>query len=420
MIKSRFYSTVFTVLLLSTVACDRIAQDVAPGSYDVDTEEIEYYTLPDQQVAIDLKSISGLSAITTLHITQTPRLGMARFNGSGLLVYTPHSTFVVGEDQFVVGAGKESKLARSFRINMAADSSDIPCNAGPIPDWYRVPENQSITMDVLKNDQFCNATVDLASLKVEQQPDNGKVTVENGKILYTPNAGFNGFDYFFYKVTAVFPRRNGTFLSPVKIGVGDPYKDCKILLKDEEVYWKQWFITDSLRIPVLANDQLCRSRFDLPVTITKAPAKGIAKVSKYNIVTYYPTNGYTGEDQFTYQRCDNGDCLEATARITINSPDAACTLVANHDKGQVSAAILPTDPKKRIVFIYALGNDQVCAPLQSMMITDNPSRSDLQVMGNGVILYRPPVGFKGEFQFTYELTDVKNNKSSATVSLAIK
>src|ERR1041384_2776429 len=98
---------------------------------------------------------------------------------------------------------------------MAADSTRIPCNAGPIPDWYRTAENQAIRMDVLKNDRFCDATVDLASLEIGQQPENGKLAVENGKITYTPNAGFNGFDYFFYKVKAVFPQKNRTFLSPV-------------------------------------------------------------------------------------------------------------------------------------------------------------------------------------------------------------
>lgn len=420
MIKFGFYRTLVAGLLLGTVACDRIAQDMAPGQGDVDTEEIEYYTLPDQQVAIDLTSISGLSAVTTLYVTQTPRLGSARFSGSGLLVYTPHSTFVVGEDQFSVSTGNETRLAKSFRINMAPDSARIPCNAGPIPDYYRILENQALTMDVLKNDRFCDATVDLGSLEVQQQPENGKVTIENGKVLYTPNAGFNGFDFFFYKVKAVFPQKSRTFLSPVKIGVGDPYKDCKIVLKDEEVYWKQWFITDSLRIPVLGNDQLCKSRFDLPITISKAPTKGIAKVSKNNIVTYYPSNGFTGTDEFMYKRCENGDCQEATAHISINTPDATCALVARNDKGQVSAATLSSDPKKRMIFIYPLGNDAVCAPLRSITITDNPSGIDLEVWSNGVILYRPPVNYTGEFQFKYELTDVKNNKSTATVSLAIK
>lgn len=417
--KSRFYSTVFAVLLLVTVACDRIAQETAPGPDLLDSEEIEYYTLPDQQVAIDLKSISGLNTVTTLHITQTPRLGRASFSGSGLLVYTPRSTFVVGEDQFVVSAAQETKLARSFRINMAADSSGIPCNAGPLPDWYRTPENQTLKMDVLKNDRFCDATVDLASLEVGQQPEHGKLTVENGKVIYTPTTGFNGFDYFFYKVKAVFPEKSRTFLAPVKIGVGDPYKDCKIALRDDDVYWKQWFVTDSLRIPVLSNDQLCRSRFDLPIAITKAPANGTAKV-RNNQIIYYPTNGFTGSDQVTYRRCDNGECQEATARISISNPEANCTLQARADNGQISATALPTDPAKRVVFIYALGNDQVCAPLQRMTIADNPSQANLQVLPNGVILYRPAADFKGEVQFAYNLTDVKGNQSAATVKLAIK
>ncbi|GAB3249215.1 hypothetical protein GCM10027347_06150 [Larkinella harenae] len=420
MIKTRIYSTVVAVLLLSTVACDRIVQDAEPGPTPIDTEEIEYYTLPDQQVAIDLKSISGLSAVTTLRITQTPRLGYANFSGSGLLIYTPQSTFVVGEDGFSVSASQEARLTRNFRINMAADSSRIPCNAGPLPDWFRTPENQTATLDVLKNDRFCDATVDLASLEVGQQPEHGKLTVENGKIVYTPTAGFNGFDYFFYKVKAVFPQKNRTFLAPVRIGVGDPYKDCKLVLRDDDVYWKQWFITDSLRIPVLANDQLCRSRFDLPVTIIKAPDNGIAKVSRYNVITYYPTNGFTGDDQFTYQRCDDGTCLEATARISVTDPGANCKLMAQDDNGQIASAALPTDPKKRTIYIYALGNDQICAPLKQMVIAENPTGADLQVQANGVIVYRPPFDFTGTLQFTYELTDVKNNRSSATVKLTIK
>ncbi|MFD1145009.1 Ig-like domain-containing protein [Larkinella insperata] len=417
--KARFRSVLFAVVLWNVVACDRIADEAAPGTDPIDVEEIAYYTLPDQQVAIDLKSISGLSAVTTLRITQTPRLGRATFNGSGLLVYTPRSTFVVGEDQFVVSAANASTLARSFRINMAADSSRIPCNAGPLPDWYRTPENKTVIMDVLKNDRFCDATVDLASLEVGQQPEHGQLTVENGKVIYAPTAGFNGFDYFFYKVKAVFSDKDRTFLAPVKIGVGDPYKDCQISLRDDDVYWKQWFITDSLRIPVLSNDQLCRSRFDLPITITKAPSNGTAKV-RNNMVIYYPANGFAGEDQLTYNRCDKGECQEATARISISGAGASCTLQARNDNGQILSAALPPDPARRVVFIYALGNDQVCAPLRHMVITDNPSQANLQVLPNGVITYRPTAGFKGNLHFTYELTDVNNHKSSAAVNLAIK
>ncbi|MGV3558482.1 Ig-like domain-containing protein [Larkinella arboricola] len=418
--KARFCRTFFVVLVWSILAsCDRITEEAVPDPDPVDHEEIEYYTLPDQQVAIDLKSISGLNTVTTLHITQTPRLGHATFSRSGLLIYTPHSTFVVGEDQFMVSAANESKLARSFRINMAADSSRIPCNAGPLPDWYRTPENQALTMDVLKNDRFCDATVDLASLEVGQQPEHGKLSVENGKIVYTPSAGFNGFDYFFYKVKAVFPDKNRTFLAPVKIGVGDLYKDCQITLRDDDVYWKQWFITDSLRIPVLSNDQLCRSRFDLPITITRPPVNGTVYV-RNNTVIYYPANGFKGEDQLKYQRCDNGACQEATARISISGPEANCVLQARNDKGQISSAALSAAPNRRVVFIYALGNDQVCVPLQQMVITDNPSQANLQVLPNGVILYRPPADFKGNLQFTYELTDIQSNKSSATVNLSIK
>ncbi|WP_229310902.1 Ig-like domain-containing protein [Larkinella soli] len=414
------HSTLLAFLLLATVACDRIAEDAAPEPPEGGGDEIEYYTLPDQQVAIDLKSISGLSSATTLHITQTPRWGEARFSGTGLLVYTPHETFVAGEDQFAVGAENNSRLSRSFRINMEADSNQIPCNAGPIPDFFRLQENTSIVIDVLKNDHFCSAVVDPSSLAVGQAPKHGTVRAEGGKLVYTPNAGFNGFDWFLYKVAVSNGGKKGNFLAPVKVAVGDPYKDCVITLRDDQVLWKRRLVNDTLRIPVLMNDQLCRSRYDVPITLTKTPEHGKAVVRRSNTVLYIPDADFNGDDGFTYQRCDDGKCLEASVRIRVAEPDPGCVPTARNDVGTIQAARLSDDPQKRFIQIYVLANDRICSPLKRIAINDNPSGADLKVQYDGTVIYRPPGGFTGEVQFGYELTDVKENKSSARVQIIIK
>jgi hypothetical protein len=60
----------------------------------------------------------------------------------------------------------------------------------------------NITINVLENDQNGSSAIDRGSVRIVEQPSNGRVTVNaDGSITYTPDEGFLGEDTFEYEIT---------------------------------------------------------------------------------------------------------------------------------------------------------------------------------------------------------------------------
>lgn len=406
------------LLVTGFLACDRIGNDLAPTIATTDSDEADFYTFPTEPINIDLKSFADLKSATTFTITKRPQLGLATFSAEGLLVYTPNADFTAGDDQFSLKPTEAGVSDKVFRVTMATDSSLIPCNAGSLPDNITTPVNTPVSVDVLQNDRFCSAVIDLSSLAVQRAPKHGKVTISGSKTTYTPDPNYVGYDEFLYKITATV-KQTRTYIATVKVIVGDIYKDCQIKLNDDQVSMRPRFVTDTILIAPLLNDQLCQPTRTIPLTIAKAPAHGKVVVQKNQYLIYRPNEGYTGTDELVYQRCD-GTCQQATVTITIKAPDASCKLTAVDDSFKYSLSKPPADFKTGTALLSLLGNDQICAPIASVRISENPLGLKLSISNAGVVSYTidktPKVG---QYTFSYELTDTQANKSSATVTVTI-
>jgi hypothetical protein len=66
-----------------------------------------------------------------------------------------------------------------------------------LPDQASTQLDTAVVVDVLANDQPAPGNV--MELLSVGSPQNGSVSLVDGKVVYTPNAGFNGFDYFYYE-----------------------------------------------------------------------------------------------------------------------------------------------------------------------------------------------------------------------------
>lgn len=419
--KQYLHSLILNLSLLILVGgCDSVFMDKeAPPQELPDEETDDLYTLPDQPVAIDLRSLPGVTASATFRIERPPQTGEARFTNTGLLLYTPGQDFVAGEDVFALGIEQGARTLRPFRINVAADSSRMPCHAGPIPDFARTPVGKAVVIDVLKNDRFCNVIVDRGSLAVQEAPENGTVREENGKMVYTPNSGFSGVDTFIYRII-VTDNEPRTFLGTVRILVGEsPRQECKMTLRDDNVVWKPRMTTDSLAIPVLANDQLCRDR-SAAITLTKAPSGGSATVTRTNLIVYRPNPNFTGTDELRYRRCEGTECAEATVRLRLKAPEAGCILNARDDSRTVGRARQGEDVRQGFVYLPILNNDRICQPIASLRITENLSSANLEITRDGAVVYRFPSNLIGIVTFKYELIDMAGNRSAATVKIEFK
>lgn len=417
-----------TVLTLGLLACDRIGQDMAPTDTDAADGEVtgaELFALPDNKVAVDLTTLSSLQQTATYRISRQPQSGTLSFTANGLLLYQPNPDFVAGDDDFLVSTTQQGVAATvpvPVSVKMAADAEAAPCEAGALPDRAETPVGQRVQIEVLKNDKVCNGTLDVATLSIAVAPKAGTVQVEGETIVYTPTSTtFAGRDEFIYKVCDNGGSTPTCYLAPVLVVVGSPGRDCQIALRDDRVVYRHLFVTDSLIIPVLANDQLCQSSRSLPVTITKAPAKGVAYMitrSSIPAIVYKPGARAAGVDNLTYQRCINGNCAQAVVRLQTRTVEPDCQLIAKNDQRTVSLST-DADAKAGRVLIPVLANDKICAPIATMRIIGNPSGLTVRVR-NGVIIYTlGAVPQKGTHRLTYELVDAENNRVTAQVKVSL-
>jgi VCBS repeat-containing protein len=139
--------------------------------------------------------VDGLSRTTSLG-------GSVIVLADGSFAYTPPAG-VSGADTFTydaIGAGGEVSItAATVTINVVALVNQPPVAAD---DFASTVRNVSIGIDVLANDSDPDGTLDVATVTIVDQPDQGGTVTVNpdGTITYTPKKNFKGTEIFTYTV----------------------------------------------------------------------------------------------------------------------------------------------------------------------------------------------------------------------------
>ncbi|MEZ4886906.1 MAG: peptidylprolyl isomerase [Chitinophagales bacterium] len=80
----------------------------------------------------------------------------------------------------------------------------VGCKSNQAPtvtnDSATTDEGLIVTVDVLANDSDTEDGLDISSLKISKEPANGTIKFWDGKVRYTPKAGFTGSDEATYEV----------------------------------------------------------------------------------------------------------------------------------------------------------------------------------------------------------------------------
>lgn len=412
-------------LLLGCLACDQVGEDMKPAQEEqLVAADNELITLPDAPLAVNLKSLANARIPTTFRLSRLPKSGVVSFTAKGLLLYTPDPSFVAGGDGFaILSDAPVSGTPPSpvvFAVTLASDADQLPCGAGVAGDPVETIINTPIAIDVLRNDMFCDGRPDPASLQIETAPQKGSVRIQNGQVVYTPANGFTGRERFIYKVCALGGIEEDCLTSVATVTVNDAVATCRLQLQNDQVSFRQRFATDSLVIPVLSNDQLCKASRLLPLTMTMRPTGGSAYFNPRNAIVYKPQPG-TITDKIHYRRCDGPNCLDATVAITIIQPEPGCVLKANNNSVQLVLSKPTAAMRRGVIPMNVLSNDNLCAPLRSVKIKQFPTGVNLQVLPSGLINYTMETSPKAkDITFTYELIDIQGRSSLATVKISIK
>ncbi len=412
-------------LLAGSLACDQVGEDVKPAQGELlVAADNELLTLPDAPLAVNLKTLADAKITTTFRLSRLPKSGEVSITSKGLLLYTPDPSFVAGADGFSIlsdaPVSGTPPLPVVFAVTLASDADQLPCGAAVAGDPTETVANTPVTISVLRNDMFCDAKPDPASLQIETAPQKGSVRIQNGQVIYTPSNGFTGRERFIYKVCPIGGTEDDCLISVATVTVNDAVSTCRLQLQNDQVSFKQRFATDSLIIPVLANDQLCKSGKLLPLTMTVKPVGGSAYFNAKNAIVYKPQPNTT-TDKIHYRRCDGPDCLDATVAITVAQPDPGCVLKANNNTVQLVLSKPTAAMRRGVIPINVLSNDDLCAPLRSVTIKQFPADVSLQVLPSGIINYTMEASPKAkDITFTYELIDIQGKASIATVKISIK
>ena len=178
----------------------------------------------------------------------------------------------------------------------------------------------------------------------------------SGSITYSPDPGFNGYDYFTYLLCDDgIPVLCDTAL--VTIAVGDT-DEKPVAVNDTLI------VSDGQpnSINVILNDLFPGlSANDMTVSLKNEPQNGTVELTDDHFFTYTPNPGFVGTDNFTYQICTpSGLCDEATVYVqsgaklnaepdivyTINNVPVTFNILSNDTGSGISITNIDTQPKK--------------------------------------------------------------------------
>jgi uncharacterized repeat protein (TIGR01451 family) len=343
-----------------------------------------------------------------LTVTTPPAFGTVTIDPTTLeAVYTPSDPAYIGPDQFIYELCNEDGCDPAT-VDITMSERIIP---DAVDDTATTKENTPVDLPLLDNDTPGNgAAFDTSTLAVVDtaQPQNGTVTIDqtSGVATYTPNQGFLGDDTFQYTIcndqsecdTATATITVEAILPP------DAVDDSAVT--DEQT---------PVVIPVLDNDTPGDGPLDpSTTTILDNPANGTVVVDDTTgEITYTPNPGFTGEDTFVYEICDdNAKCDSANVSVLV---DPVLPPTANPD----TINTLKNEP----VEVPILDND--VDPLDGLTNDDFQSITTPPANGTaefdpvtGRVLYTPNTDYVGSDTFNYEICNA-DGCSETTVSVNI-
>jgi Ca2+-binding RTX toxin-like protein len=166
----------------------------------------------------------------------------------------------------------------------------------------------------------------------------------------------------------------------------------------------------SIEIAVLAND-VDEDGDPLSVTISAAPAHGSADVTATRTVRYRPAGHYFGSDTLRYT-IDDGKGGTDSALVSLQVAGVPDAPIARDDAvgvaagGTVDVDVLAndTDPDGEAITVISIGV---------------PVHGTATRLSSGRIRYTAPGDYTGTDEFIYKITDPKERKDRATVTVTI-
>ncbi len=325
-------------LALLPFACDTLEDDVAPANDLAAINESSdalnnTYSLTGDTVLIDLLRGIKTSQNVQIALEKAPTKGTAELLDAGTLRYVPFPEFTTGKDWLVVALSSGTS-SRKDTIEVVMNPPLEPMDTAVVdtvivdtvkydsictsyinsdslnfsPDTLAVITSDTLYLDVLANDRLCGSSYQLTLPDAEPN-----LTVSGRRIAYySPDRQVINFRY-----QVCSDSLNQCFDADVSV----TFQACtSYLLPDSVTVKRNGMISDTVRINVRWNDQVCG---DDSVRIYQQPTTGEAWVENDLIIYQYPDIPKAFSTSLIYgfgtplPASDNADGRQATVYIKV-------------------------------------------------------------------------------------------------------
>jgi ELWxxDGT repeat protein len=369
-------------------------------------------SVPPAGVLVNDTYVGAYSSLLRASLVTAPPAdeGSVTLQPTGAFTFAPASGFY-GDTTFTYRATYNTgALPQSNVATVTIHVEGVPVAHN---DAYTVAQDQTLTVDgsvpgVLANDADPDGDA-ITAVKIND-PVHGTLSEFNadGTFVYTPTAGYHGYDGFYYRAVDPGNHSSGsTFVS--------------ILVNDAPAAAPHDYTTDvDQALAVAADTGLLTGATDvngdaLTVTALTQPSHGVVSGldAATGAFTYTPDTGYVGPDSFTYQVTD-GHATSNTATVTlkVNGPPAAAgdsystlqntTLTV----GSASDGVLANDSDPNADGLVA-------------EVVQEPTRGTLDLHPDGTFVYVPATNTHGPDSFTYRASDGRLHTAPMTVSITV-
>lgn len=187
---------------------EELEKEYAESSAKVDIEDESFITnvlenlitaktltITDEAKANTLSAMSGLLPIIQVKTENNITTGLIRFGLSTFL--TDIKTIANGTASAETINNYNSNILNYIANDQSIDIAEITPNIFAIADTVSTNEDTPVDINVLSNDSYItNAPISLSAT----DGTNGKTSITNNIITYTPNADFDGSDLFTYTI----------------------------------------------------------------------------------------------------------------------------------------------------------------------------------------------------------------------------
>ncbi len=370
-------------IAIIVISCDMLESD--PDILQPTTELTgkEVFVLANSASFIDLNASLKSNVPARIAVTSDTRFGKITDLGKGILQYEPTIGNSKGRDDFeftVYTLNNEIIKRDTVVIVIENDSTNLPCNIYPRPDYVYGVNQDSVIIDVLSNDIICGSNVTVSVFKPSNSfpPYFGQAEVLGNKIRYMPGSDFQGADKIMYKISSV------SDSSRVAYGMVYITNDsaCNFRLSNDQYVFNQRAVDSLAVLPVFQNDSLCHALNRYLINLKAGPQFGQALRVANGFSYKVPANvSYPFADNFTYEVCLDAVCKTARVDIKLKQDSLiACTIYARPDSFDISTLSV------NVANLKVLLNDSICGNLKTFEITRAPMYGT-SVVSNNVIKY---------------------------------